>query len=69
MTRATKIKAEEIFAISEQGYTVGKFLDDTECQIPLDTGASKSYMSKSDYLNVNPFIHCQNLHAKSKDYK
>ena len=32
MTRATKIKAEEKFAISEQGYAVEKLLDDTECQ-------------------------------------
>ena len=40
MTRATKIKAEEKFAISEQGYTVGKLLDGTECQMLLDMGAS-----------------------------
>ena len=31
--RASKIKAEERFPISEQGYTVGKLLDDIECQI------------------------------------
>ena len=31
ITRASKIKAEEKFAISEQGYTVGKLLDSTEC--------------------------------------
>ena len=41
---------EETFQISEQGYTVGKLLDGTECQILLDTGASKSFMSKSHYL-------------------
>ena len=28
-----KIKAEGSFSISEQGYTVGKLLDGTECQI------------------------------------
>ena len=39
MTRASKIKVEESFPISEQGYTVGKLLDGTECQILLDTGA------------------------------
>ena len=49
-TRASKIKAEETFTISEQGYTLGKLLDGTECQILLDTGASQSYMSKSHYL-------------------
>ena len=41
MTGASKIKAEEKFPISEQGYMVGKLLDGTECQILLDTGASK----------------------------
>ena len=44
MTRETKIKAEETFAISKQRYMVRKLLDDTECKILLDTGASKSYM-------------------------
>ena len=37
MTMAGKIKAEKIFSISEQGYTVGKLLNGTECQIHLDT--------------------------------
>ena len=50
ITRASKIKAEERFAISEQGYTIGKLLDGTECQILLDIGACKSFMSKSHYL-------------------
>ena len=36
--------------MSEQGYTTGKLLDGTECQILLDTGASKPFMSKSHYL-------------------
>ena len=60
MTRETKIKAEERFPISGQGYTIGKLLDDTECQILLDAGASKSYMSKSYYLR------CKTLHALLK---
>ena len=30
---------EEKLSITEQGYTVGKLLDGTECQILLDTGA------------------------------
>ena len=29
---------------------VGKLLDDTECQVLLDTGANTSFMSKSYYL-------------------
>ena len=28
----SKIKAEEFFSISEQGYTMGKLLDGRECQ-------------------------------------
>ena len=36
-TRISKTKAEEMFPISEQGNTVGKLLDATECQILLDT--------------------------------
>ena len=39
------IKAEKSFSISEQGCMLGKSLDGTECQILLDTGASKSFMS------------------------
>ena len=50
INRASKIKAEEKFPISEPGYIVGKLLNGTECQILLDTGASKSFMSKSHYL-------------------
>ena len=59
-TGASKIKTEERFPISEQGYTVGKLVDGTECQILLDTGASKSFMSKSHYL------HCKSLHLLPK---
>ena len=50
MIRDHKMVAEEKFPMSEQGYTTGKLLDGTECQIFLDTGASKSFMSKSHYL-------------------
>ena len=42
MTRDTKIKAGERFPITGQGFTSGKMLDGTECQILLDTGATKS---------------------------
>ena len=50
MTRDTKIKTEEKFLIIGQGFASGKLLDGTECQILLDTGATKSYISKSYYL-------------------
>ena len=35
-------------------------MDRRECQILLDTGASKSFMSKSHYLN------CKSLHSLPK---
>ena len=60
MTRETRIKAEEKFAITRQGFTLGKLLNGTECQILLDTGMSKTYMSKSYYLR------CKSLHALPK---
>ena len=49
MTKASKIKVEENIPISEQGYTVGKLIDGMECQIILDVGANKSFMSKLHY--------------------
>ena len=55
-----KIKAEEKFLITRQGFTSGKLLDGTAYQILLDTGATKSYMSKSYYLR------CKCLHTLPK---
>ena len=57
MMRDAKIKAEERFPITGQGFASGKLLDGTDCQILLDRGATKSYMSKSYYLQ------CKTLHA------
>ena len=45
-----KLKAEESFPISVNGYTLGRLLDGTKCQLLLDTGASRSFMSKSFYM-------------------
>ena len=36
-TKASKIKTEERFPISEHGYIIGKLLDRMKCQILLDT--------------------------------
>ena len=41
-----KLKAEESFPLLENGYTLGRLLDGTKCQLLLDTGASKSFMFK-----------------------
>ena len=40
MTRSTEVKAEDNVPISVQGYTKGKLLDGTECDILVDTGMS-----------------------------
>ena len=45
-----KLKAEESFPISENGYTLGRLLDGTKCQLLLDIDTSKSFMSKSFYM-------------------
>ena len=55
--RINKLKVEESFPISEHGYTTGKLLDGTEWQLLLDTGTSKSFMSKSSYMQ------CKSLHS------
>ena len=55
-----KLKAEESFPISEHWYTSGRLLGGTECQLLLDMGASKSFMSKSFYMD------CKSLHSLPK---
>ena len=60
MTRDTEVKAEESFPITARGYTKGQLLDGTDCEILIDTGVSKSNMSKSYFLR------CKNLHTMPK---
>ena len=59
MKREDIMKAEESFPITEQGFFIGRVLNG-ECQILLDTGVSKSDMSKSYYLR------CKVLHELPK---
>ena len=56
----SKLRAEESFPISEHGYTSGKLLDETEYQLLLDTGVSKSFICKSLYMQ------CKSLHLLPK---
>ena len=55
-----KLKAEESFPISENDYILERLLDGTKCQLLLNMGASKSFMSKSFYM------HCKSLHTLPK---
>ena len=58
--RNDKLKAKESFPMSEHGYTSGKLLDGTECHLLLDIGMTKSFMSKSFYMQ------CKSLHSLPK---
>ena len=60
MATDTEVKAEESFPITARGYTKGQLIDGIDCDILIDTGMSKSYMSKSYFLQ------CKNLHAMPK---
>ena len=60
MKREEVLKTEESFPIFEQGFVKSKLINGKECQILLDTGVSKSYMSKSYYLR------CKSLHNLPK---
>ena len=55
-----KLKAEESFPKSENGYTLGRLLDGTKCQLLLYKCASKSFMSISLYMQ------CKSLHTLPK---
>ena len=60
MTRNTEVKAEENFPMTATGYTRGQLLDGTDCDVLIDTGKSKSCMSKSYFLQ------CRLLHVMPK---
>ena len=68
-TKTSKIRVEESFLIPEQGYTIGILLDGTECQILLETGPSKSFMSKSHYLCCKSLHSLPEVHIEHKDFK
>ena len=60
------MNAEESFPISEQGFVMGRILNGEECQILLDTGVSKSYMSKSYYLRCKALYDLPKFASKTK---
>ena len=64
-----KLKAEESFPISEHGYTLGRLLDGTECQLLLDMGVSTSFMSDHSTCDVSHSTLYQNLLQEHKGYK
>ena len=60
MARDTEVRVEESFPITARSYTREELLDGTDCEILIDTDASKSYMSKSY------FMQCKSLHTMPK---
>ena len=60
MIRDNKIAAEEKFPMSEQGYTTGRLLDGTECQILLDIRARNHLCLNHTTYTINHFIHYLN---------
>ena len=60
MGNQDKLKADKSFPILENGYILGRLLDGTKCQLLLHTGVSKSFMSKSFYMQ------CKSLHTLPK---
>ena len=66
MKKENTMKAEEGFLILEQGFVIGKVLHGKECQILLDTGASKSYMSKSYYLRSKALHELHRFESKTQ---
>ena len=64
-----KLKAEESFPISENGYTLGRLLGGTKCQLLLDTGASKSLCQNHFTCDANHSIPYKSSHQPHKEYK
>ena len=48
------------------GYTLGRLLDGTECRLLLDTGASKSFMSKSFHMQCKSLLSLPKFASKTQ---
>ena len=70
ITRASKIKAEEKFPISEQGYMIGKLLDGTRVSNIIGYRSKQINLCPNHIIyDVNLYIHCQNLLLKHREFK
>ena len=65
-SRKDAIKAQEQFSITDQSTTVSTLLDGTDYQILLDSGATKSFMSKQYYLRNKSLHGLPNFGSNSK---
>ena len=63
-----KLKAEESFPISEHGYTLGRLVDGTECQLLLDMRQVNTSCQNHFICNVSHSTLYQNLLQEHKGY-
>ena len=68
ISKTDKLKAEESFPMSDQGYTLGKLLDGTKYQMLLDTGTSFSCQNLIT-CTVSHFFFYQNLLQKHRQFR
>ena len=65
-----KLKAEESFPTSENGYTLGRLLDGMNCQLLLDTWVLVNLLCQNhSTCIVNCYTHYQNLPPLHRKYK
>ena len=57
---------QEQFSITDQSMTVGTLLDCPDCKIPLDSSATKSFMSKQYYFRNKSLQGSPNFSSKAK---
>ena len=68
-SKNNKIKTEESFLISEQGYTMGKLLDGTECQLLLDMGPANPSCQNHIICAASHSTLYLSFHSKYKEFK
>ena len=69
ITRASKIKVEERFPLSEQGYIVGKLLMEQNVRHYWIQELANHLCQSHIMYTANPYIPYQNLHQKHKEFK
>ena len=66
ITRVSKIKVEERFPISEQGYMVARLLDEQNVRYYWIQEPANPLCPNHIIYIVNPYIHYQNLHLNAQ---
>ena len=69
MARSTEVKAEKNFPMTARCCTRGQLLDGTDCEVLIDTGANKFYMSKSYFLQSKSLHMMPKFTSSTKKFK